>query len=110
MKATEKWPTFFRVEQISDSVLSQAFSVYLIVGVVNPSQLQQVHRELDPRATTEIKIEEGKFVVASLVTKERLEEIRQVFKPRAKSWRGQYYALANEIVSACESALASRKG
>ena len=35
MKATEKWPTFFQVKRISDSVLGQAFNVYLIVSVVN---------------------------------------------------------------------------
>ncbi len=35
-----------------------------------------------------------------------IEEIYQVFEQRAGNWRGQYYVLANEIVRACESALA----
>jgi len=106
MKATERWPTYFQVERISGSVLGQAFNVYLIVGVVNASQLPEVCKVLEPRAPTEIKIEEGKFVVASLVTEEQLGRIHQVFRPRAKGWRGQYYALAKAIVSACESVLA----
>jgi len=101
----EKWPTYFRVSRISDSVLSQAFTLYFIVGVVNETQFETISKEFNLHA--QFEIEEDKIVIASLVNQEQLEKIHKVFEPRASSWRGQYYALANQLVSAIKEVLSS---
>ena len=105
MKTLEKWPTYFCVSKISDSVLSKAFTLYFIVGVVNKPQLKEVSKAFNLHA--QFEIEEDRIVIASLMNQEQLEEIHKVFGRRASRWRGQYYALANRIVSAIEEALRS---
>lgn len=105
MKTLEKWPTYFRVSRISDSVLSKAFTLYFIVGVVSKPQLEEVSKAFNLHA--QFEIEEDRIVIASLVNQEQLEEIHKAFVSPASSWRGRYYALANQLVSAIEEVLSS---
>ena len=108
MKVEERWPTSFQIRKINDNVLSKAMTVFLIIGVVNEKQAQEelLNKALDLHA--EFKIGDDQFVIASLVTEDRLENLYEVFKPRAKGkykYSGQYLPLARELVRICEEGL-----
>jgi hypothetical protein len=46
------------------------------------------------------EIEEGKYVLFGVLNERQLKEIYGLFEPLARSWRGQFQALAKAIVSA----------
>lgn len=103
MKNIEKWPTHFSVVKVVDSFLSKLLKIYLIVGILNQSQLDQAISDIDIHAKTQI--DEDRFVIASLVSRERLEAILEQYRERALRWRGQYQAMSKALVAACEEAL-----
>lgn len=47
MKSTEKWPTFFRVEKISESVVGDVFVLYMVIDVFTKNQLEEVVKVID---------------------------------------------------------------
>ncbi len=49
---------------------------------------------------TVVELEDGKLMLISIVNERQLEAIRNVFEPRARSWRGQFQPLAKAIVDA----------
>ena len=104
MRNIERWPTFFRVVQIVDSFLSKLLNIYLIVGVVNENQLNEVGNDIDLHV--KLEIEADKYVIASLTTEERLGDILGQYRSRAAHWRGQYQAMSKALVAACEAVLA----
>ena len=103
MKNEEKWPTYFHVVKIVDSVLSKILNIYLIVGVVNKKQLDEGAHDIDLHAR--VPIGEDRFVIASLVDQDRLNLILERYRERASRWRGQYQAMSKALVVACEEAL-----
>ena len=103
MKNIEKWPTHFSVVKVVDSFLSKLLKIYLIVGILNAKQLDQASSDIDVHA--KVQIDEDRFVIASLSSQERLEAILELYRDRAKHWRGQYQAMSKALVAACEGAL-----
>ena len=103
MKSTEKWPTHFSMVKVIDSFLSELLNIYLIVGILNQSQLDQVGSDIDLHA--KVQIDEDRFVIASLASQERLEAILEQYRECALRWRGQYQAMSKALVAACEGAL-----
>lgn len=99
----EKWPTQFKVVPVSESVLGEELNLYFVTGVVNSNQYKFVDEATHVRAVHEIDTD--KLVVSTLINRKQIEELNETFEPRSRSWRGQYYALANAIVDACRSAL-----
>ncbi|MDQ4062472.1 MAG: hypothetical protein M3122_00910 [Actinomycetota bacterium] len=51
---------------------------------------------------------EDKLIVSTLIDQEKCEELYRFFEPLKRSWRNQYYVLANEIVHECREALKDR--
>lgn len=46
------------------------------------------------------EIEKGKYMLNSVLNKEQLHTLYNIFEPLSREWRGQYQALAKAIVEA----------
>ena len=101
----EKWPTQFNVVKISESFVGNELTFFLVSGTVNKNQYKHVDDAINILATQEIA--KDSLVISTLLNQKQLENFNAIFEPRSRTWRGQYYSLANAIVDACKEALNS---
>ena len=101
-KSQEKWPTFFKVTRISSSILMQELTLYFVVAVTNKEQLLELKDHMQMLA--EFEIDDDRVTASSILNHEQIIHLAQVYEPLAKSWRGQWYALANAVVDGCSEA------
>lgn len=101
--SVEKWPTQFNVVKVSDSFVGNELTFFLVTGALNNNQYQHVKDEIN--VLTVQQIDTDKLVISTLLNQKQLERFNAAFEPRSRTWRGQYYALANSIVGACKKAL-----
>ncbi len=96
----DKWPTDFKITKVSESVLGQQLNLYLISSILTSDQAAQFSSDID--SITSHSLREGDNVFLSvLAAQEQIEKVSKIYQPRAKNWRGQYYALANAVVDSC---------
>lgn len=94
----EEWPTEFKAVKVSDSFLGKELTFFFVTGVVNRNQYKYVEEAINVLAVHEI--EKDKLVLSTLLNQGQLEELYNRFEPLSRTWRGQYYSLANAIVDA----------
>jgi hypothetical protein len=101
MSATmEKFPTFIQITRVSTSVLDEPLNIFFLTGVMSANQLEEVKKVIPVHS--EMTIESGKYVMSTVVNFGQLKHLHDVFEPLSKTWRGEYYALANVIVDECK--------
>jgi hypothetical protein len=96
----EKWPTVFNIVNVASSVLGEQFILYFVTSVSTKDQAEEVKKVIP--ILSETAIEADKVVLTTLIHKGQLKLLYETFAPRAKEWRGQYYALSQAIVEACK--------
>ncbi len=99
----EKFPAEIKIVRVMDSPIGPEVALYFVTGVMSGEQRDTLKESLPMQA--EFPIEGGRFVVSGLVSHTQLVHARDVFTPRAKSWRGAYYVITNRFVQACEEAM-----
>jgi len=97
-----RWPTPFQVKRVSNSVLGKELSFFFVSGVLRPGQYEELVKVIPMLAVHEV---DDKLIVSTLISQEKCEELYRYFEPLSRSWRNQYYVLANEIVRECTEVL-----
>ena len=99
-----RWPVEIKIVKVVDaSALAEAVSVYFITSVMNAELRDTLAKQLPIQA--EFPLEDGRFVISTIVTHAQLMTAYEAFTPKSKSWRGAYYVVTNKFVSACNEVL-----
>ncbi len=93
-----EWPTEFKMVKVIDSFIGKDLTIFFVSGIVNKKQYKYVEDVIDVLAVHEI--EDDRLVLSTLLRQEQLEQFYEVYEPRSRQWRGQYYSLANAVVDA----------
>lgn len=100
----EKWPVKIEVRSLTESLLGDELRLYFVTGTMNKEQRDTLLQQL-PKTTVTFEGSDDVVVVSSVLTHSQLSAMRDVFKPLAKEWRGQYYAVTNAFMAATEGVL-----
>jgi hypothetical protein len=108
MNIREKWPTHFKATRITTSVIGQELDFYFIAAIVNQNQLKDLKENMQILA--EFEVGNDRYAALSILNYNQINQLLQVYEPRSRVWRGQWYALANAVVDGCREALQSLGG
>ena len=100
----EKWPVELQIKRITSSPVGE-LELFFVTGVMNAAQAATLKEHLPVHS--EMVAKKTLYVLATLVNRSQLKAAYDVFKPLAKEWRGQYYALTNKFVDECRPILES---
>ena len=97
MKASEeKWPTIFKIVNVSTSILGDLFNLYFVTAVTNNNQAISIKKVIPILSETEI--EADKVVLSTLLHKEQLKTLYETF---GAALQGMAWAVLRFIKGDC---------
>lgn len=94
----EKWPVSLSIEEVMASPHNPGLSIFLVSGVMNVKQSETLREGL-PQLTVHETSGDIR-AVAAVLSRQQLSEAHDYYAAPSKSWRGQYYVIANAFVNA----------